>query len=237
MKQGDAAALRREARGARLAGPPLAPRVVECRQGALTSQWIPGRPRRLHRLDPDRAISLGRRLAQVHGRRATTSAGLPAWPGRVTSRVAYARARARDAMARARSGAERRLITDATHAAEAGAGVDTDAHPTFALLHGDLVEDNIVWPADGSEPVLVDWEFWRMGDPAEDLAYLIAINDLPPEVAGRVFMGYGADWPMMARVDLWIPLVLADAGLWLRAHGDPGGGDALLDRARDTLDG
>ena len=94
----------------------------------------------------------------------------------------------------------------------------------------------MVWPADGGDPVLVDWEFWRMGDPAEDLAYLVALNHLPATVADEVCRGYGADESLMARVDLWMPLVLADAGLWLRAHGDPGGGDALLDRARDTLD-
>lgn len=211
--------------------------MVAAATGALTTQRIHGRPRRLGRLDPDRAIALGRVLRMVHGRRATATGGLPAWRTRASSLVAYARGRGRDAAARATSPGEHHLLARATGAAVAAAHEAPRAPRPFALLHGDLVEANVVWPTGGGDPVLVDWEFWRMGDPAEDLAYLVALNDLPAEVTGRVYRGYGADWPLMARVDLWRPLVLADAALWLRAHGDHGQAAALLDRARDTLDG
>lgn len=211
--------------------------MLASRPGALTSEWIPGRPRRLDRLDPPRAVALGRVLAAVHARRATASGGLPGWRTRATGLPGYARGRGRDAAARAGTAAERDLVARATGRALAAAQQASREARPFALLHGDLVGSNVVWPAGGGEPVLVDWEFWRMGDRAEDLAYLVALNHLPARVADGVYRGYGADGPLRARARMWMPLVLADAGLWLRAHGDPGGGDALLDRARDTLVG
>lgn len=236
LKQGDPASLRREARGARLAGTPLAPRVISMGAGELRSARIAGRPRRLARLDPDRCAALGRVLARVHARRTTLTGGLPGWPARVRDLAAYARGRGRDALARTRSSAERDLVEHATASAEAAASMTERGPLRFALLHGDLVEQNIVWPAGGADPVLVDWEFWRMGDPAEDLAYLGALNDLPAEAGGHVFRGYGADWPLMAAVDLWRPLVLADAALWLRAHGDAAAGGRLLRASAREMD-
>lgn len=211
--------------------------MLASRAGELTSEWIPGRPRRLSRLDTGMAVALGRVLATVHRRRATASGALPGWRARATSLTGYAHGRGRDAMARAVTPGEKALVQAATACARAAAQEAPGGHHPFALLHGDLVEANVVWPSHGADPVLVDWEFWRMGDPAEDLAYLVSLNALPARVTGEVYRGYRADWPLMARVDLWTPLVLADAGLWLRAHGDPTGGGALLDRARDTLDG
>lgn len=234
-KQGDPSGLRREARGARIAGPPLAPAVLASRAGDLRTALIPGRPRRLRRLDPGRAVALGQVLSRVHTRRATATGGRPGWEARVAGLTGYARARGRDAMACAQSAGERRLITSATRAAAAAADLARGPAAAFAFLHGDLIEDNVVWPTGGGDPVLVDWEFWRMGDPAEDLAYLSAINALPPEVMGHVFQGYRADGSIMARVDLWHPLVLVDAALWYRAHGDHEPVARLLDRARDAL--
>lgn len=236
LKRGDATALRREARGARMAGPPLAPAVLASTPGALTSRLITGRPRRLRRLDAHRARALGRVLARVHHRRATATGGLPGWPSRVTGLAAYARGRGRDALARATTTRERALVQRATGAAAAAAGAAPSVAQPFALLHGDLVEDNVVWPAAGGDPVLVDWEFWRMGDPAEDLAYLLALGDLPPAVARPVLQGYGADTALARRVEGWRALVLVDAALWHRAHGHPHAAGPLMDRAAAALD-
>lgn len=230
LKQGDPRALRREAMGARIAGPPLAPQVIGHRRGELRSALVPGRVRRLPRLDPHRAIALGRVLARVHGRRLARSGGLPSWGSRVSSLTAYARRRGHDVVSRAPAGAMRAMAERAAAAAEAGAATAPGA--PFAFLHGDLVEQNIIWPADAGDPVLIDWEFWRMGDPAEDIAYLTTVgDDLPGEVTGRVYQGYGADWDLMARVDLWRPLVLLDAALWYAEQGDAARVGPLVERA------
>jgi thiamine kinase-like enzyme len=91
------------------------------------------------------------------------------------------------------------------------------------------VAANVLWPADG--PVLIDWEFHRMGDPAEDLAYLAELNGLPDDVVSRVLEGYGAPG-MAARVEAWRGLVAADAGGWYRAQGMHEEAGRMLARAR-----
>jgi aminoglycoside phosphotransferase (APT) family kinase protein len=89
--------------------------------------------------------------------------------------------------------------------------------PTFALLHGDLSPGNILWQPNADDVRLIDWEFSRDGDPAEDLAYLIAEGKLTPETFSDVAEGYiaggGEPWAL-ARVPAWLPLVALDAELW-----------------------
>jgi aminoglycoside phosphotransferase (APT) family kinase protein len=97
------------------------------------------------------------------------------------------------------------------------------------MLHGDLVAENIVWSPSG--PVLIDWEFRRLGDPAEDLAYLTELNALPPALAASVLEGYGLRG-MEERVEGWRALVAADAGAWYLAEGLAGEAAAMLRRAR-----
>lgn len=40
---------------------------------------------------------------------------------------------------------------------------------TLSLLHGDIAPGNALW---GREPALIDWEYTRLGDPADEIAYL-----------------------------------------------------------------
>ena len=135
-------------------------------------------------------------------------------------------AETQNATARATASKDERIAVRASHAqrdliARALAGIVAAAPPGaggFRLLHGDLVEDNVVWGPEG--PVLVDWEFWRMGDPAEDLAYLEALNELPGRVARDVRAGYGANEGLNGRIRAWRPLVMVDAALWHRDVGD-----------------
>jgi len=224
-KEGDPVALAREARGARIAGPPLAPRVITTGRGVIDYAWVAGQPRPLEDLATGPARALGRMLARVHARRATSSGGLPGWPSRARDLRAYVRGRMRDALGRTATRAERDLV----HHVARRLLMTCPADGAFAFLHGDLVTGNILWPA--SAPVLVDWEFWRMGDPAEDLAYVVAMNDMSAASAAAVHAGYGATGDLIARARAWEPMVLADAALWLRAHGEPGWARRLLARA------
>jgi aminoglycoside phosphotransferase (APT) family kinase protein len=41
----------------------------------------------------------------------------------------------------------------------------------LSLLHGDVAGGNIIWTSD---PVLIDWEYARVGDPADEVAYVFA---------------------------------------------------------------
>lgn len=88
--------------------------------------------------------------------------------------------------------------------------------PHFALIHGDLSLGNLLWDDDGV-PTLIDWEFARDGDPAEDLAYLVAEQGLSPDLVADIAEGYiaahGDPWAF-ARLPTWLPLVTLDAALW-----------------------
>lgn len=86
-----------------------------------------------------------------------------------------------------------------------------------ALLHGDLGPGNLLWAA---EPVLIDWEYARGGDPADELAYLFDQNGLDPQQRHAVWTGYQAvdsDRSLDAlpeRVGWWEPVQLLGSALW-----------------------
>ncbi|MGD9573635.1 MAG: phosphotransferase [Thermoleophilia bacterium] len=222
-KRGDPAALAREAAALeRLAGVPWAPVLVAHRPGLLVTTRLPGEPRGAEALTPGDARRLGTVLASLHARGAAPEGGLWWWDEPAGDLVAYRRGRVRDAEA-ALAGTD-----GAGLASGAAAGPDPGAEP-FRMTHGDLVLANVVWGPGG--PGLVDWEFWRWADPAEDLAYAIACNGLPAPVAAALLAGYG-DPAVAARVPGWIPVVAADAAGWYRAEGMAEDAARMLARAR-----
>ncbi len=159
------------------------------------------------------ARRLGAVLRDVHGVRTAPAPGL----------AAYRAGRVRDAEA-ALAG------TPDAGLARRVAGSPPAPDGALALLHGDLVAANVLWTASGG-PVLIDWEFHRMGDPAEDLAYLAELNGLPDPVLAAILDGY-AEPAVAARVEGWRGLAAADAGGWYLAHGMPDEAERMLARAR-----
>jgi aminoglycoside phosphotransferase (APT) family kinase protein len=211
-KRGDPSALGREAAAlAAVAGRPWAPAVIRHERGLLVTERIPGAPRDLAALGEDDARRLGAVLREVHDVRGAPSGAR-----------AYREGRIRDAEAALAgtpdAGLPRRL-----------AGGPAAEGP-LAFLHGDLVAANVLWPPEGG-PVLVDWEFARMGDPAEDLAYLAELNELPDAVLGAVLAGHATPGTA-ARVEGWRGLAAADAGGWYLAHGMAAEAERMLARAR-----
>jgi Ser/Thr protein kinase RdoA (MazF antagonist) len=55
------------------------------------------------------------------------------------------------------------------------AAADDGGRP--ALLHGDITPGNVLW---ADRPVLIDWEYARLGDPADDVAYIFGQHGLSP---------------------------------------------------------
>jgi Ser/Thr protein kinase RdoA (MazF antagonist) len=118
-----------------------------------------------------------------------------------------------------------------------------DLHPSagwqeriFSTIHGDLSAGNILW--EGEQPTLIDWEFAREGDSAEDLAYLVAEQRLGPDLVADIAEGYvgagGEAWAF-ARLPAWLPLVTLDAALWwadywLAQEADPTQAREVMDR-------
>jgi len=226
IKRGPSGPLAREARALRLvAHLGVAPRLVQAEPGTIVADLVDGVERPLDRLAPADARALGRTLRSVHESRRTATGWLPGWRSRARSLDAYRRRRADDA--RAAAGMDAALanrVADALPPIRDGAGA-----PPFRLLHGDLVSSNVLWTP---LPRLVDWEFWRMGDPAEDLAYLVEVNAMPEHVFACVLEAYG-DRSVAARVDGWRALCALDAGLWYRNAGAASAARRLLGRARE----
>jgi aminoglycoside phosphotransferase (APT) family kinase protein len=222
-KRGDPEALAREAAAlAALAGRPWAPAVVRREPGLHVTERVRGAPRDLAALGREDARRLGAVLREVHDARTAGPGGLWWWEAPARSLGEYREGRVRDAEA-ALAG-----TADAGLARRVAAVPPADG--PFAFLHGDLVAANVLWPPAGG-PVLVDWEFARMGDPAEDLAYLAELNGLPDAVLGAVLEGHGTPG-MAARVEGWRGLVAADAGGWYLAHGMEADAERVLAPAR-----
>lgn len=225
-KMGPAAPLARESAALRrLAGRDVAPDLVSLRRGVLRSSFLVGAPRELHALGEANLRALGSALRRTHDTRRQATGCLPTWARPARSLQGYLRLRAADAVAlagpRRRKRAERLVAGLPSRAAAGG-------ERPFRMLHGDLVAENIVWTPSG--PRLVDWEFWRMGDPAEDLAYLVELSRLSAGSVAALLEGYGVDG-MGSRIEVWRPLVALDAGAWYIREGRGAEGAALLARA------
>lgn len=225
-KIGPAAPLAREAAALRrVAGRGVGPRLVAAAAGALLLEWLPGAPRDLVRLGRGEALALGAVVRRVHETARAAAGGLPAWRGPARSLASYRARRARDAAGLAATGGAG-LARAVVGALPPLPGAPEDR--PFRLLHGDLVAANVIWDRTG--PRLVDWEFWRLGDPAEDLAYLVEVNRLPDALTDAVLEGYGEPG-VAARLDAWRALVALDAGLWYAAAGRDDLAAPLLARA------
>lgn len=203
-KRGPAAALAHEAAALRLlAGVDGVPPLHRHAPGCLEMALIAGAPRDLGGCAPVDLRALGRLLGRVHARTGD-GAALPWWDAPEQEPDAYAARRA--------AGARQAL-------ARAGHRIGIDPPPgmtrPFRVVHGDLVAANIVW---GPGPHLVDWEFWRYGDPAEDLAYLAEANGLGDAALALVADGHG-DGDAAARVAGWRPVVAAEIAAWWIAVG------------------
>lgn len=88
----------------------------------------------------------------------------------------------------------------------------------LALLHGDIALGNVLW---GPNPVLIDWEYARLGDPSDEIAYLFDQNGLAAAQREAFWRGYrahaGRDMSLadtMERVNWWEPLTLLGSTLW-----------------------
>jgi thiamine kinase-like enzyme len=89
---------------------------------------------------------------------------------------------------------------------------------TLVLLHGDIAPGNILW---GPDPLLIDWEYTRPGDPADDVAYLFDQSDLGAVQREAFWRGYresltGQLWlaHVTDRVSWWEPVTLLGSALW-----------------------
>ena len=205
----------------RLAGSTLAPRLVAGGEGILITERIAGAPEPPRAWTTAQAQALGRLLRRLHDLPISSFVHAPI----------AADDRYRDGRIAAMRGECRR---DARALTESSlALVPPATSEQLVLLHGDPWSGNVVWGASG--PVLVDWEYARPGERAEDLAYLAALDELDAATLRGVLGGYGAGRELRMRVDAWRPLMACWCGSWLADRGEPDRGARLLAHAERLL--
>lgn len=99
----------------------------------------------------------------------------------------------------------------------------------FSTLHTDIWSLNVVW--NESKPTFVDWEDMCFGDPADELAYILAINNVSEHFKTIFMQAYlqGTHDPFfMERLDIYtlkarlFDLIWSIKKLDEEAQGQPG---------------
>lgn len=193
---------------------------------AMCMRFLPGRrrdPRTVGLTEIGRLASL---VAWVHERPVD---GLGESMGKATTIASYAGDRLRailSALAWARDPLPETLqdrlrsaaasLADGFEASRDSGGFDSGE--PLALLHGDIAPGNVFW---SPGPCLIDWEYTRLGDPADELAYTFDQNALTASQRRAFWDGYrhGMDGrsrpaPIIERVGWWEPVTLLGSALW-----------------------
>ena len=229
----DCAQAEREAKVLKKAGGTAAPLLYDFRCNSLwfetptmCMEFVPGQQKELRSATPAEIERLGSVVAWVHDLPVDDLLDGSYEPGDV---VSYAEGRlqsiistlvwARDPLpaaiqARLRSAAN--SVQKSWERARGDQSFNTGA--ALALLHGDPGPGNVLW---GPGPILIDWEYARLGDPADEVAYLLDQNDLAPGQREAFWRGYrdGASTQaqlahVVDRVDWWEPVTLLGSTLW-----------------------
>jgi len=192
-------------------------------------QFLPGSQRELQTVGLTEIGQLAALLARVHARPVD---GLGESMRTAGSIASYAEDRlrtllstlawARDPLPRTLQDRLRRAadaLAESFEASQGAAGFASDE--SLSLLHGDIGPGNVLWnPA----PCLIDWEYTRLGDPADEIAYTFDQNALTPAQRRAFFDGYqqGADnrsqltelTHTIERASWWEPVTLLGSTLW-----------------------
>lgn len=227
----DCAIAGREAAVMSEVGSPVAPVVHDFRcasewfdKPAMCMQFVYGEQR--PPATSEEAERLGHTLGSLHGLRAVS---LNEWPGADLSLAEYLDASVAKiderlpfiadplpAAAQSRLRGARDLLDEAVQTARTDDSFRDDS--SLVVLHGDVAGGNIVWtPA----PVLIDWEYARFGDAADEVAYIFNQNDLTGPQRQAFWQGYregrGSEASgLLKRVSWWEPVtVLGSAFFWV----------------------
>lgn len=210
-----------------------APRLVDFR---LTSPWfaapvlatefVPGHTFDVASGSLTQLERLGSVVAGVHALDATALREVLGTDGTIQ---AYAESRLRhilgglpwareplSATLRDRVGRAALLIEQSWNRYQHSKSFDTDE--PLALLHGDIALGNVLW---SENPVLIDWEYARIGDRSDEMAYLFDQSDLTSRQRDAFWRGYRPQRQESAsiddvidRVSWWEPLTLLGSTLW-----------------------
>jgi thiamine kinase-like enzyme len=194
---------------------------------SMCMQFIDGHQRDLGVSTPEQIEQVGAVVARLH---CTSGEDLAAGAGEWNDLSTYAEARlqsilstlvwARDPLPAAVQSRLRAAASSVQRSweEEKDALGARDTGP-LVLLHGDIATGNILWDP---YPVLIDWEYARVGDPADEIAYLFDQNGLNPSQREAFWRGYlrpldgsqSRSRQVADRLGRWEQLTLLGSVLW-----------------------
>ena len=197
---------------------------------AMCLEFLEGEARVLHDAPAGDLEALGNAVGELHGSEldpdllrdarpvadATYGQELLAWSER---ELVLKRFPVSGLERRTREGAAAALGVAAASLERAGTIQHFAQRGSWSLLHGDLVHQNIVWGAGGT-PRFIDWEDARIGDPAQELAYIVGEADLNDSQQDQLWCGYAASRPdadldgIRLRMAVWGPIVATASIRW-----------------------
>jgi aminoglycoside phosphotransferase (APT) family kinase protein len=203
----------------------------------MCMEHVHGRFEPLETASVEQLAQLGRAVRSVHRVPAEELAGVlrsaPDLPGYVADRLQSMLDRmslVRDPLPASLQAQFTVAATWAQETADRLCGVDQP--PALCLLHGDVSAGNVLW---APHPVLIDWEYARIGDPADEIGYLFGQNALSTDQREGFWRGYheglrdGDRIQVVERASVWEPLTLFGSALyWIdlwsrRVQADAGG--------------
>lgn len=202
-------------------GCPGVPRLRLLTHNLLVHDYVPGAPRAIQDLNDGQIRALGDSLCCIH---AVTRPRFTPWPDQTLqsgNRAALLRFRARslenyDSFPNVVSGQVHPRLPDLMAALSAADVSDPSwSEPAFSRLHGDLSRGNILWHGDTA--AFIDWEYSRIGDPAEELAYLLTEQDVDFDAATplqRAYIEAGGAADVLRRVPLYALFTAVDSAHW-----------------------
>ena len=233
---GDAADLaqaEREAAVLRSVGGVAAPKLYDFRRTsdwfdtpAMCMQFLPGARQDVQAAGPTQIKQLAALVAWVHarpldalGESMQAAATLASYADDRLQTILSTLAWARDPLP---ATLQDRLHRAADSLAESfEAARDTAAFAggeTLSLLHGDIAPGNVLW---SPGPRLIDWEYTRLGDPADEIAYTLDQNALAPAQRRAFWDGYRHGTHdrsrlahLIERASWWEPVTLLGSTLW-----------------------
>ena len=205
------------------------PRILDFRvvnpvtgTAVMCLEYVAGRAEPLDTASRGRMAELGAILRRVH---TTPIDELASVLGSAPSPAAYIEDRLQSMLTRISlvrdpmAGSTQSAFHEAARLARRAALLlqDADEPGQPVLLHGDVSSGNILWTP---HPVLIDWEYARIGDPADEIGYLFGQNALRQDQRDGLWDGYGHELDRAAlertanRAAAWEPVTLFGSALY-----------------------
>lgn len=185
-------------------------------------EYLPGRSESLEAASPSQMAQLGATLRQTHAmpidKLAPMLDGAPDLRTYVDDRLQSMLVRMSFVRAPLAESTQTTFNDAAIWAERTAARLRAADDPDSpVLLHGDVSSGNILWTP---KPVLIDWEYARIGDAADEIGYLFGQNALRQDQRDGLWQGYGPSRDRAAfertvkRAAAWEPLTLFGSALY-----------------------